>query len=265
VFDGLNLTIPAGQTAALIGSSGSGKTTVFALLERFYDPASAVLDGVTTAWPDVKVESGDANKDEAQRIEAEAAEHGSVLVDGVDVRTLDVKYLRSLIGMVEQEPVLFNASVAENIEFGRPGATRAEIIAAAKVAHAHDFITGLDGGYDYVVGDRGKKVSGGQKQRIALARTILKQPKILLLDEATSALDNESEKIVQASLDALLEDKSQQRTTIVIAHRLSTIRNADCIYVLENKGDGAIVVEHGSHDELMKRDGKYRALLEAYS
>jgi ATP-binding cassette subfamily B (MDR/TAP) protein 1 len=264
VFDGLSLTIPAGKTAALIGSSGSGKSTVMALLERFYDPAAAVADQGDMGdddKPSVKVESAD----EERNFEKEAQEHGTILLDGVDIRTLDVKYLRSLVGMVGQEPVLFNTSVANNIEFGRPGASREEIIAAAKAAHAHEFISKFAGGYDYNVGNRGKKVSGGQKQRIALARTILKDPKILLLDEATSALDNESEKIVQASLDELLQNKSKNRTTIVIAHRLSTIRNADCIYVLENKGDGAVVVEQGSHDELIEKDGKYRMLLEAYS
>ena len=186
-------------------------------------------------------------------------------MDGVDIRQLDVKFLRGLIGMVGQEPVLFDTSVAKNIAVGRPGASQEEIEEAAKAAHAHDFISQFPGGYNYEVGTRGKKVSGGQKQRIAIARAILKQPKILLLDEATSALDNESEKIVQESLDAVMADKSAKRTTIVIAHRLSTVRNADCIYVLSNDGDGAFVAESGSHEELMRLGGKYKALLEAYS
>jgi len=278
VFDGLNLTIEAGKTVALIGSSGSGKSTVMALIERFYDPMAARFDDPNTAAADAprgvdadekaddeKAEEGGAGVSKETQMKRDAAVHGSVLIDGVDLRKLDVKFLRGLIGMVGQEPVLFDASVRENILFGRPDASEEEVIAAAKAAHAHDFISAFKGGYDYVVGTRGKRVSGGQKQRIAIARAILKQPKILLLDEATSALDNESEKIVQASLDDLLADRSVERTTIVIAHRLSTVRNADCIYVLENQGDGAVVVESGSHDELMAMDSKYKKLLEAYS
>ena len=189
-----------------------------------------------------------------------------------------------------QEPVLFDASVKENISFAKDGASEDEIIAAAKVANAHEFISKFEGGYDYNVGTRGKKVSvqvtatvcnelcvnllvpilksvqvsGGQKQRIAIARAVLKEHRILLLDEATSALDNESEKIVQKSLDNLIADnKSRRRTTVIIAHRLSTVRNADCIYVLENSGDGAVVVESGSHNELIALNGKYKALLGA--
>ena len=159
---------------------------------------------------------------------------------------------------------MFDASVGENIALGKDGASKEEIIAAAKIANAHDFITNFEGGYDYNVGTRGKKVSGGQKQRIAIARAVLKDHRILLLDEATSALDNESEKIVQQSLDNLITDnKSQNRTTVIIAHRLSTVRNADCIYVLNNAGDGAVVVESGSHEELIALNGKYKALLGA--
>lgn len=178
---------------------------------------------------------------------------------------MDVMYLRQSIGLVGQEPVLFDASVRENIALGKDGASDEEIISAAKTAHAHDFISKFSGGYDYGVGTRGKKVSGGQKQRIAIARAVLKNPRILLLDEATSALDNESEKIVQQSLDELIatNKKTHDRTTVVIAHRLSTVRNADCIYVLENSGDGAVVVESGNHEQLIAMNGKYKALLEA--
>jgi len=258
VFDGMSLKIPAGQTAALIGSSGSGKSTVMSLLERFYDPVAAVIDcgGEKKDGVDVEIVIGDQTKLDDS--------NGVVLVDGVDIRTMDVMYLRQAIGLVGQEPVLFDASVGENIAFGRDGATKEEIISAAKTANAHEFISKFDGGYDYNVGTRGKKVSGGQKQRIAIARAVLKDPRILLLDEATSALDNESEKIVQQSLDNLVsENKSSDRTTVIIAHRLSTVRNADCIYVLDNSGDGAVVVESGSHEELIALNGKYKALLEA--
>jgi ATP-binding cassette subfamily B (MDR/TAP) protein 1 len=261
VFDGMSLKIPAGQTAALIGSSGSGKSTVMALLERFYDPIAAVVDRGNDG---LEIVIGDSMHSTSSRSSRLGTSNGAVLVDGMDIRTMDVMYLRSEIGIVGQEPVLFDCSVRDNIAFGREGATDEEIIAAAKIANAHDFITKLDGGYDYNVGTRGKKVSGGQKQRIAIARAILKNPRILLLDEATSALDNESEKIVQASIDNLVADnKSHDRTTIIIAHRLSTVRNADCIYVLENSGDGAVVVEQGNHKELIALNGKYKALLQA--
>jgi len=257
VFDGMSLKIPSGQTAALIGSSGSGKSTVMALLERFYDPVAAVIDRGEKdkdKLTEVKI-IGDPKLDDS---------NGVILVDGIDIRTMDVMYLRESIGLVGQEPVLFDATVGENIAFGKDGATKEEIVSAAKTAHAHDFISKFAGEYDYNVGTRGKKVSGGQKQRIAIARAVLKAPRILLLDEATSALDNESEKIVQQSLDELVaNNKSSDRTTVIIAHRLSTVRNADCIYVLENSGDGAVVVESGAHDALIALDGKYKALLEA--
>jgi ATP-binding cassette subfamily B (MDR/TAP) protein 1 len=168
VFDGMSLKIPAGQTAALIGSSGSGKSTVMALLQRFYDPVAAVAD---RGENEVEVIIGDTTSSK------KGNSNGVVLVDGIDIRTMDVMYLRNEIGVVGQEPVLFDASVRENIAFGRDNASEEEIVAAAKIANAHGFISSFDGGYDYNVGTRGKKVSGGQKQRIAIARAILKDPR----------------------------------------------------------------------------------------
>ncbi|ETM30814.1 hypothetical protein L914_21510, partial [Phytophthora nicotianae] len=211
IYQGYNLSVRRGQTVALVGASGSGKSTAIALLERFYDPSS-----------------------------------GMVTLDGHDVRSLSLPWLRDRISLVSQEPVLFSGTIAENIALGKPGASRAEVEAAAKSANAFDFISNFPLGFDTEVGDRGAQVSGGQKQRIAIARAILRDPDVLLLDEATSALDNESEHIVQASLDALVVQK--QRTTIVVAHRLSTIRKADMIAVTR---DGSIV-ELGSHEELMR-------------
>jgi len=203
--------------------TGSGKSTIIALLERFYDPHS-----------------------------------GTVLLDGVDTTTLNVRWLRSQLGLVSQEPVLFQGTVEQNIRYGRSGATREEVEAAARSANAHDFISSdLMSGYDTQVGQGGVKLSGGQKQRVAIARALVRQPSVLLLDEATSALDNESEKIVQAALDAIMA--KQKRTTIVIAHRLSTIRDANQIVVL-SKG---AVVEQGTHDELLQMAGDYFALVEA--
>ena len=215
VCKGYSLRISAGQTVALCGASGSGKSTIIQLLERFYDPQS-----------------------------------GALLLDGRDIKTLNVRWLRSKLGLVGQEPVLFQGSVATNIAYGKTDATREEIEAAARMANAHDFIMkNLNDGYDTDVGLRGGKLSGGQKQRVAIARAIVKKPAVLLLDEATSALDNESERIVQAALDEIMS--KQKRTTIVIAHRLSTIRNADKIAVVsEGK-----VVEEGTYDELLKLDG----------
>ncbi|XP_020100137.1 putative multidrug resistance protein [Ananas comosus] len=219
IFVGLNLKVPAGKTVALVGGSGSGKSTVVALLERFYDPSA-----------------------------------GEILLDGVDIKTLRLKWLRSQMGLVSQEPALFATSIKENILFGKEDATMEEIVAAAKAANAHNFISQLPQGYDTQVGERGVQMSGGQKQRIAIARAILKAPKILLLDEATSALDTESERIVQEALDAA----AVGRTTLVIAHRLSTIRNADLIAVMQT-GD---VKELGPHDELIANDsGLYAALV----
>ncbi|KAF8691470.1 hypothetical protein HU200_040614 [Digitaria exilis] len=214
-----NLRVPAGRTMALVGPSGSGKSTVIALLQRFYDPSA-----------------------------------GEVSLDGVDIRRLRLKWLRAQMGLVSQEPALFAMSIRENILFGKEDATEEEVVAAAKAANAHDFISQLPQGYDTQVGERGVQMSGGQKQRIAIARAILKSPKILLLDEATSALDTNSEHVVQEALD----QASMGRTTIVIAHRLSTIRNANMIAVVQS-GE---VKELGSHDELIANEtGLYSSLV----
>ncbi|TMW60933.1 hypothetical protein Poli38472_000975 [Pythium oligandrum] len=221
IYTNYNLKIKSGQTVALVGASGSGKSTAISLLERFYDPAA-----------------------------------GTVTLDGADLRKLRLPWLREHISLVSQEPVLFAGTIAENIAMGKPGATRDDVIEAAKKANAYDFISNFPNGFDTDVGDRGAQVSGGQKQRIAIARAILRDPEVLLLDEATSALDNESERVVQESLDRLLSLK--KRTTIIVAHRLSTIRNADLIAVTK---DGAIV-EQGTHDQLMRiEDGVYKGLV----
>ena len=176
-----------------------------------------------------------------------------ISLDGIDIRDLNISWLRNQIGIVSQEPVLFNVSVAENVSYGKEGATMHEIIMAAKVANAHDFISSLPDGYNTVVGEGGAQLSGGQKQRIAIARVLIRDPKILLLDEATSALDTESEKYVQKALD----NAKEGRTTIIIAHRLSTIQTADIIIGID-KGH---VVEMGSHDELMRSEGLYYKLV----
>mmetsp|Transcript_23996 Transcript_23996/g.35489 ORF Transcript_23996/g.35489 Transcript_23996/m.35489 type:complete len:1339 (+) Transcript_23996:92-4108(+) len=223
IFEEFSLTVEAGKTVALVGPSGGGKSTTVQLIERFYDPQS-----------------------------------GSVTLDGNDLKQLNVHWLRDQIGLVGQEPALFASSIKENIAYGCPDATYDQIVQAAKMANAHDFISSFPDGYDTQVGDKGAQLSGGQKQRIAIARVLVKNPKILLLDEATSALDSESELVVQEALDKLLE--TGNRTTIVIAHRLSTIRNVDMIAVVS---DGK-VVETGSHDELMAiRGSKYSQLVDA--
>ena len=214
VLSHLNIQIPAGKTCALVGPSGGGKTTICSLLPRFYDVTG-----------------------------------GRVLVDGHDVRQLKLKSLREAIGIVQQDVYIFAGTVRENIAYGKKDATQQEIEEAAKHANIHDFIMGLEDGYDTYVGERGTRLSGGQKQRIAIARVFLKNPPILILDEATSALDNESEKHIQEALDRL----SVGRTTVVIAHRLSTIRSAEKIIVIDEGG----VKEQGNHHQLMELDGIY--------
>ena len=214
VLRGLDLAIPAGATVALVGPSGGGKTTTCSLLPRFYDP-----------------------------------ERGSVEIDGIDIRAVTVESLRDAIGIVQQDVYLFGGTIRDNIAYGRPDATTAEIVEAAKRANIDAFVRGLSDGYDTYVGERGARLSGGQKQRIAIARVFLKDPRILILDEATSALDNESERAIQKSLEEL----SAGRTTLVIAHRLSTIRGADLIAVVE---DGR-VAERGTHEQLLALGGTY--------
>ncbi|KAG2384018.1 ABC transporter B family member 19 [Vigna angularis] len=220
VFKDLSLRIRAGQSQALVGASGSGKSSVIALIERFYDPIA-----------------------------------GKVMVDGKDIRKLNLKSLRLKIGLVQQEPALFAASIFENIAYGKDGASESEVIEAARAANVHGFVSGLPEGYKTPVGERGVQLSGGQKQRIAIARAVLKDPTILLLDEATSALDAESECVLQEALERLMRG----RTTVLVAHRLSTIRGVDCIGVVQ---DGRIV-EQGSHAELVSRpEGAYSRLLQ---
>jgi subfamily B ATP-binding cassette protein MsbA len=216
----INLEVKPGQVVALVGPSGAGKTSLVNLIPRFYDPTA-----------------------------------GSIAVDGYDLRKIKIKSLRSQIGLVPQESILFGTTIRENIAYGRPDATEAEIIAAAKAANAHDFIIGLSNGYETMVGERGASLSGGQRQRIAIARALLKNPRILILDEATSALDNESERLVQEALEYLMRD----RTTLVIAHRLSTVQYADKIVVLEE----GTIVETGNHQTLLAKNGLYKRLYDS--
>mmetsp|Transcript_4918 Transcript_4918/g.14223 ORF Transcript_4918/g.14223 Transcript_4918/m.14223 type:complete len:1045 (+) Transcript_4918:504-3638(+) len=224
VYNGLNLKIKAGTTVALCGPSGGGKSTIIQLLERFYDPT-----------------------------------YGSILLDGTDLKDLNVKWLRKQIGLVSQEPKLFAISIADNIKAGRPDATSDEVEAAARKANAHDFIMSFPDGYNTMVGDEGSQLSGGQKQRISIARALIAKPRIILLDEATSALDSESEVIVQEALDKLIREDKDNRTVVVVAHRLSTIKNADMIAVLS----GGTIVETGKHKELISRHGAYYDLVQA--
>lgn len=221
VLDNVSVEVPAGQYIALVGSSGVGKTTLCSLIPRFYE---------TTA--------------------------GSVCVDGIDVRDIKLKSLRENIGVVQQDVYLFAGTIYENISYGKPGATLQEVIDAAKSANAHEFIMSFPDGYDTDIGQRGIKLSGGQKQRLSIARVFLKNPKILIFDEATSALDNESEKVVQESLEKL----AYNRTTFVIAHRLTTIQNAERILVLTEEG----IAESGTHKELMEKGGVYEKLYNAH-
>lgn len=222
VLHHLNLQVRAGESVALVGPSGSGKTTLCNLIPRFYDVTE-----------------------------------GRIRIDGKNIKDVTLQSLRNAVGMVQQEVYLFSGSVYDNIVYGKPGASKEEVIAAAKMAGAHDFISALPDGYDTFVGERGVKLSGGQKQRISIARVFLKNPPILILDEATSALDNESERLVQQSLEKL----AKGRTVFTIAHRLTTIRGADTIWVLTDKG----VEEQGSHSELMKKGGLYAHLYEMYT
>ena len=217
VIHGVDLTVPKGQTIAIVGQSGSGKSTLVDLIPRYHDVTS-----------------------------------GELLIDGTNVKDLKIHSLRSLIGNVNQEAILFNDTIFNNIAFGVENATMEQVVAAAKIANAHDFIMEKENGYDTMIGDRGGRLSGGQRQRISIARAILKNPPILILDEATSALDTESERLVQEALDRL----TSTRTTIAIAHRLSTIKNANEIYVMQ---DG-VIVEHGKHADLIALDGYYKKL-----
>jgi subfamily B ATP-binding cassette protein MsbA len=218
ILRGVSFTVGAGQMVAIVGRSGAGKTTLVNLLPRFYD-----------------------------------VKGGSILIDGIDVREVSLASLRRQIGFVTQETVLFDDSIASNIAYGAPAASRDEIEAAARAAHAHEFITAMPKGYNTIIGERGQRLSGGQRQRLAIARAILKNAPILVLDEATSALDAEAELLVQEALTNLMQD----RTSFVIAHRLSTIRRADAIIVLER----GRVAEIGRHDELLARPSGTYAML----
>ena len=222
IIRGVSFSVKKGETVALVGPSGGGKSTLSDLVPRFYDP-----------------------------------QNGAVLIDGHDVRDYTMESIRAHLGMVAQETVLFNDTIEGNIRLGVPDASHEDVVRAAKIANAHDFIMETEQGYDTNIGDRGVKLSGGQRQRLSIARAVLKNPDILILDEATSALDTESEKLVQSALDHLLKG----RTSIVIAHRLSTIQNADRIVVI----DAGRIVEEGTHEQLIKKGGLYARLVELQS
>ncbi|MGN1082675.1 MAG: ABC transporter ATP-binding protein, partial [Candidatus Avispirillum sp.] len=217
ILHSVDLDIPEGKTFALVGASGGGKTTICHLIPHFYEPNA-----------------------------------GQILIDGRDINSITRRSLRRNIGIVQQDVYLFNASVRDNILYGRPDATEEEVVEAAKRANIHDYIMSLDKGYDTVIGERGVRLSGGQKQRLSIARVFLKNPSILILDEATSALDNATEILIQSALDELCRG----RTTVVVAHRLSTIKNADEIAVID---DGR-VAELGTHAQLMEKGGIYANL-----
>ena len=222
VLHDVSFTVRKGETVALVGPSGGGKSTLSELIPRFYDPAV-----------------------------------GEISIDGKSLTDYTQESLREKMGIVSQDTILFNDSIRANIAMGREDATEEQIVAAAKIANAHDFIMQTEAGYDTNVGDRGMKLSGGQRQRLSIARAVLRNPEILILDEATSALDTESEKLVQEALTSLLEG----RTSVVIAHRLSTIHNADRIIVI----DSGRIAEQGTHAELMAKNGIYAKLIEMQS
>lgn len=219
VLDNITISIPKGSTVALVGPSGGGKSTLMDLIPRFMDPQS-----------------------------------GSILIDGKNLKSVTMESLRALMGVVNQESILFNDTIFNNIAFAKPSATIEEVEAAARIANAHEFITKTENGYDTNIGDKGSKLSGGQRQRICIARAVLSNPPLMLLDEATSALDTESEKMVQDALNNLMKN----RTSLVIAHRLSTIQNADIIIVLDN----GRVAEQGTHQQLLEHNGIYKRLIE---
>jgi subfamily B ATP-binding cassette protein MsbA len=219
VLKNITLTLPKGKTIALVGPSGGGKSTLMDMLPRFIEPIS-----------------------------------GHIMIDDHNIQAITTTSLRSLMGFVNQESILFNDTIFNNIAFGKPNVTQEQVEAAARIANAHNFILETDNGYETNTGDRGSKLSGGQRQRICIARAVLSNPPIMLLDEATSALDTESEKLVQEALNNLM----QNRTSLIIAHRLSTIQNADLIIVLDN----GRVAEQGTHLELMNHNGVYRRLID---